>query len=258
MPTPPPSSKTSDAQTPPRKTITAAASAGARGRSESRKSKPGARALRSSVSVSGKPLHPQTHLEIMKRDVLGVAARGAQHSEHATRADVVERVDDDCCVALRGRVFGEPAGDGVACALVVGFVREVVLFGEVVVEEDGHVVPLREPTDSGPHVAGHVEAAPLQPLAEPCAARLVVLDDEHARPRLLTLLHQHVSFSAFCPRRCQIYNTPPASLYKFPPAGAMIRPKVIVATWNVNSVLARLDVVRRWLAEARPDLLCMQ
>ena len=38
----------------------------------------------------------------------------------------------------------------------------------------------------------------------------------------------------------------------------MIRPKVIVATWNVNSVLARLDVVRRWLAEARPDVLCMQ
>jgi len=37
-----------------------------------------------------------------------------------------------------------------------------------------------------------------------------------------------------------------------------MRATVIVATWNVNSVLARLEVVRRWLGEARPDVLCMQ
>jgi exodeoxyribonuclease III len=33
---------------------------------------------------------------------------------------------------------------------------------------------------------------------------------------------------------------------------------VIVATWNVNSVLARLPLVTRWLALARPDVLCLQ
>jgi len=31
-----------------------------------------------------------------------------------------------------------------------------------------------------------------------------------------------------------------------------------IATWNVNSVLARLPVVTRWLEEARPDVLCLQ
>ncbi len=31
-----------------------------------------------------------------------------------------------------------------------------------------------------------------------------------------------------------------------------------IATWNVNSVLARLPVVLRWLAAARPDVLCLQ
>ena len=35
-------------------------------------------------------------------------------------------------------------------------------------------------------------------------------------------------------------------------------PRVIVATWNVNSVLARLDVVLRWLKHTRPDVLCLQ
>jgi len=38
----------------------------------------------------------------------------------------------------------------------------------------------------------------------------------------------------------------------------MMRATVIVATWNVNSVLARMDVVLRWLGEARPDVLCLQ
>ena len=31
-----------------------------------------------------------------------------------------------------------------------------------------------------------------------------------------------------------------------------------VATWNVNSVLARLPLVLRWLASERPDVLCLQ
>ncbi len=31
-----------------------------------------------------------------------------------------------------------------------------------------------------------------------------------------------------------------------------------IATWNVNSVLARLPLVLRWLAAARPDVLCLQ
>src|SRR2546423_13536529 len=64
--------------------------------------------------------------------------------------------------------------------------------------------------------------------------------------------------SAICFLRCQIYNTPRANPYKFPAAGAMMRATVIVATWNVNSVLARMDVVVRWLGEARPDGFCLQ
>jgi exodeoxyribonuclease III len=31
-----------------------------------------------------------------------------------------------------------------------------------------------------------------------------------------------------------------------------------IATWNVNSILARLPNVLRWIDEARPDVLCMQ
>lgn len=31
-----------------------------------------------------------------------------------------------------------------------------------------------------------------------------------------------------------------------------------IATWNVNSILARLPNVTRWLDEVRPDVLCMQ
>jgi exodeoxyribonuclease-3 len=33
---------------------------------------------------------------------------------------------------------------------------------------------------------------------------------------------------------------------------------VKIATWNVNSVTARLPVVLQWLRRARPDVLCMQ
>jgi exodeoxyribonuclease-3 len=38
----------------------------------------------------------------------------------------------------------------------------------------------------------------------------------------------------------------------------MMKANVKVATWNVNSVLARLPVVLRWLESARPDVLCLQ
>jgi len=31
-----------------------------------------------------------------------------------------------------------------------------------------------------------------------------------------------------------------------------------LATWNVNSIAARLPLVLRWIAEAQPDVLCMQ
>src|SRR5215207_11312574 len=33
---------------------------------------------------------------------------------------------------------------------------------------------------------------------------------------------------------------------------------MIIATWNVNSVLARMTSVMRWLDMAKPDVLCMQ
>ena len=33
---------------------------------------------------------------------------------------------------------------------------------------------------------------------------------------------------------------------------------MLVATWNVNSVLARMPVLTRWLDLVRPDVLCMQ
>jgi exodeoxyribonuclease III len=31
-----------------------------------------------------------------------------------------------------------------------------------------------------------------------------------------------------------------------------------IATWNINSVRARIDLVRRFIAEAQPDVLCLQ
>ncbi len=33
---------------------------------------------------------------------------------------------------------------------------------------------------------------------------------------------------------------------------------MIIASWNVNSVRARLEVVTKWLAEAKPDIACFQ
>ncbi|HSE98699.1 MAG TPA: endonuclease/exonuclease/phosphatase family protein, partial [Blastocatellia bacterium] len=31
-----------------------------------------------------------------------------------------------------------------------------------------------------------------------------------------------------------------------------------VATWNVNSITARLPLVLKWIETARPDALCLQ
>ena len=31
-----------------------------------------------------------------------------------------------------------------------------------------------------------------------------------------------------------------------------------IATWNVNSLKARLERVEQWLADVQPDVLCMQ
>ena len=31
-----------------------------------------------------------------------------------------------------------------------------------------------------------------------------------------------------------------------------------IATWNVNSVRARLDAVLAWLKDAQPDVACLQ
>ena len=33
---------------------------------------------------------------------------------------------------------------------------------------------------------------------------------------------------------------------------------MLIATWNVNSILARVPVVIRWLDLVKPDVLCMQ
>ena len=33
---------------------------------------------------------------------------------------------------------------------------------------------------------------------------------------------------------------------------------MLIATWNVNSVKARLDTVTAWLKEASPDVVCFQ
>ncbi len=33
---------------------------------------------------------------------------------------------------------------------------------------------------------------------------------------------------------------------------------MLIATWNVNSILARMPVVTRWLDDVKPDVICMQ
>jgi len=41
-------------------------------------------------------------------------------------------------------------------------------------------------------------------------------------------------------------------------SGAQLQPTMRIATWNVNSVRTRLDQVLTWLAEERPEVLCLQ
>ena len=33
---------------------------------------------------------------------------------------------------------------------------------------------------------------------------------------------------------------------------------MLIATWNINSIKAHMDVARRWLSEAKPDIVCLQ
>src|SRR5690349_16736183 len=44
----------------------------------------------------------------------------------------------------------------------------------------------------------------------------------------------------------------------FPQTTGKGRSDLKLATWNVNSIAARLPLVLRWIAEAQPDVLCMQ
>jgi exodeoxyribonuclease-3 len=43
-----------------------------------------------------------------------------------------------------------------------------------------------------------------------------------------------------------------------PQAGAAIMAGMQIATWNVNSVKARLDAILEWFKDARPDIACLQ
>ena len=47
----------------------------------------------------------------------------------------------------------------------------------------------------------------------------------------------------------------PAS--RFNPIRPFIKP-VRIATWNVNSIKQRLDSALAWLAERKPDIVCLQ
>ncbi len=78
----------------------------------------------------------------MKGDVFGVAPSVVQEVEHSLSARVVERVDDDECVAVAVRVGGEPCGDGVSGALVVMLIREVMFFYQVVVKKNSQILAL--------------------------------------------------------------------------------------------------------------------
>src|SRR5262249_38315924 len=44
-----------------------------------------------------------------------------------------------------------------------------------------------------------------------------------------------------------------------PPSGcARVPPPVLVSSWNINSVRARTDRLLGWLADRRPDVVCLQ
>src|ERR1051325_7612378 len=119
----------------------------------------------------------QPGLQVMKRDVLGVAAGISERVEHALRSVVVERVDDDRGVAVMVWMRGEPAGDSIARALVVRLIREVVLFGQIMIEKDYVVIMLAEPCYRLARVAGDIHLSPGELLLEPGAAHGVVFND---------------------------------------------------------------------------------
>ena len=96
----------------------------------------------------------------MEREALGIQPLADELVEHSARADVVERVDDDLRVGLRGGVRGQPRGDGVAGAFVVGVVRPLVLVVQIVIEQDQVVLVLGQQLDGPAHVKRHVEPAP--------------------------------------------------------------------------------------------------
>jgi len=123
----------------------------------------------------------------MKGNVLCIAARVAQGVEHALRARVVERVYDDDGIALAIRVRGEPGGDGVARMLVVSLVGEIVLFRQIVVEEDTVVIALGEQARGLCDIAGDIQLPTCKLSLEPCAPHGVVFDDKDSS--LLIALH---------------------------------------------------------------------
>src|SRR5437764_7213684 len=53
-------------------------------------------------------------------------------------------------------------------------------------------------------------------------------------------------------------SRPPRCSPEPEPRPAEGRPAMKIATYNVNSVNARLPVLLRWLGESRPDVVCLQ
>ena len=93
---------------------------------------------------------------------------------------VVERMDDDERVAMAVGVSGQPSGDGVAGALVVRGVREIMFFPEIMVEKNGRVLALLQPPGSLPDIARYIQNMRGKFLPKPSAAHLVILDKKDA------------------------------------------------------------------------------
>jgi hypothetical protein len=115
----------------------------------------------------------------MKGNMLGVAPGFVQDIQHALSASVVERMDDDYCVAMSVRVSGEPGGDGVSGALVIMLIREVVFFYQVVIEKNRRVVALFKPFDSLPHITRYIQNMRGELLPKPGAAHFVIFDKKN-------------------------------------------------------------------------------
>jgi hypothetical protein len=116
----------------------------------------------------------------MKRNVFGVAPRVVKAFEHTMCARIIERVDNDGCATLAVWVGGKPGGDGISCAFVIVFIREVMFFPEVVVEKDYSVLALLKPSNGLSDVARHVQNVGSKFLSKPGAAHLVVFNNQNA------------------------------------------------------------------------------